>query len=47
MSDKKSYSKKQSKKLINEVAERLAEILIMQIELREKRNKKYGKEKIR
>ena len=48
MNNKKLDSKKQRKELTNEAAERLAEILIMQIkENRKNKKKNYGKEKIR
>lgn len=41
MSDKKSGTKKKNRELIEQAAERLAEILIMQIELnRSRKNRK-------
>ena len=39
-------SKKRRGELVNEAAERLAEILIMQVELEKSKKKNHGKEKI-
>jgi len=46
MSDKTSDSKKRRKELVNEAAERLAQILIMQVELEKSKKKDHGQEKI-
>ena len=40
MSNKKSDSKKKNKELVEQAAERLAEILIIQIELKKKKRTK-------
>lgn len=48
MSNKKLNSKKQKRRIIEEAAERLADIFIMQIEWnrKDKGKKVYGKEKV-